>query len=93
VGTDARGFAGRDDLAMSTSTQELSIKIDFDGQGGWEVDFEDAHIPCETLDDARRVALLTAARRRPCELLVRDAYHRVIAREHVAAPVQTSSGS
>ena len=38
-------------------------------------------VMCETLDDARRVAYLCAAHARPCELIVRDAYHRVIHHE------------
>jgi len=38
-------------------------------------------IMCETLDDARRVAYLAVAHTRPCELVVRHAYHRVIHRE------------
>ncbi len=78
---------------MSAPTHELSIRVDFDGQGGWEVDLEDARIPCDTLDDARRIASLNAARRRPCELVVRDAYHRVIQHEHVDSAPETSSQS
>ena len=40
-------------------------------------------VTCETLDDARRVAYLCAARRRPCELIVCDAYHRVLHHEFI----------
>jgi hypothetical protein len=36
---------------------------------------------CGTLADARRVAYQCAARRHPCELVVCDAYHRVMQRE------------
>jgi hypothetical protein len=35
-------------------------------------------ITCENLDDARWIAYLYAARRRPCELILQDAYHRVL---------------
>jgi hypothetical protein len=38
-------------------------------------------VTCETFDDARRVAYRRAARARPCELIVHDAYHRVLHRE------------
>lgn len=41
------------------------------------------HVACETLDDARRIGYLWAAHRHPCELVVRDAYHRVIQREFI----------
>ena len=76
---------------MPTPMQEVSIRVDFNGQGGWEVDLDDARITCESLDDARRIAFLKAARRRPCELVVRDAYHRVIEREHIDAVSGASS--
>ena len=32
----------------------------------------------ETLNDARRLAYIDAARILPCELVIRDAYHRVV---------------
>lgn len=35
-------------------------------------------IPCETLEDARRIAYLSVAHGGDCELIVRDAYHRVV---------------
>lgn len=68
---------------MPTPARQLTIRVDFDGHRGWEVELGDARITCETLDDARRIAFLKAARRRPCELVVRDAYHRVIECEHI----------
>jgi hypothetical protein len=36
---------------------------------------------CETLDDARRVASAMVSRDRPCELVVLDAYNRVLQHE------------
>lgn len=47
-------------------------------------------VACETLDDAERVGYQYAARRRPCELIVQDAYHRVVRREVINE--QTTSG-
>lgn len=38
-------------------------------------------VSCETLEDARRIAYLTAARAQRCELIVRDAYNRIIEHE------------
>jgi hypothetical protein len=56
-------------------------------RGTWEVVVPDRRGPlvCKTLDDARRVGRAYAARTRPCELVIRDAYHRVIARDLITA--------
>jgi hypothetical protein len=78
---------------MSSPTHELTIRVDFDGRHGWEVELGDARIACATFDDARRIAFLKAARRRPCQLVVRDAYHRVIERAHIDAAAPASSRS
>jgi hypothetical protein len=61
----------------------ITVRVDRNGRGGWEVAMSDQHEPvtCETLDDARRVAYLCAAHPRPCELIVCDAYHRVLHHE------------
>jgi hypothetical protein len=61
------------------------VWIERDGSGMWEVEVPDRHarVRCETLDDARRVAYLYAARKRACELIVRDAYQRVVYHEHL----------
>ena len=63
---------------MSNSSLPL-IRVDMDGHGHWDVVSSDPkqHVVCASLDDARRVALSRAARRR-CELVVCDAYHRVV---------------
>ena len=37
----------------------------------------------ETLDDAKRVAYLSAAHRHPCELVVQDAHKRVLEHEFI----------
>lgn len=70
---------------------ELSIQVDFDGHGGWEVGIDEARISCRSLSEARRIASLQAADRRPCELVVRDAYHRVITRERIGQMAGSSS--
>ena len=51
--------------------------------GGWEVAVSepDEHVRCGTLEEARRVAYDRAATTGPCEVVVRDAYHRVVQRE------------
>ncbi|MBV8430133.1 MAG: hypothetical protein JO244_03160 [Solirubrobacterales bacterium] len=54
-------------------------------RGDWEVELSDERsaIGVGTLDEARRVAYLSAAHRHPCELIIHDAYHRVLKRESV----------
>lgn len=52
-------------------------------RGRWEIVAPNrrGRISCETLDDARRIAYLSIPRGRDCELIVRDAYHRVLEHE------------
>ena len=66
---------------MSTRT----VRVDLDRRGNWEVMLSDGRdrVACETLADARRVAHRYAAHRHPCEIVVFDAYHRVLQREIV----------
>ncbi len=68
-----------------TSDTSLTVCVDRNQRGGWEVALPDQseRIRCETLDDARRIAYLRGAHRRPCELIIRDAYHRVLDCEHI----------
>ena len=67
----------------------VTVCVDRNDHGDWQVALPDQREPvtCETLDDARRIAYLCAAERRPCELVVRDAYHRVVEHDYlVGAP-------
>jgi hypothetical protein len=36
---------------------------------------------CATIEEAERLAYQCASRTRPCEVIVHDAYHRVVHRE------------
>jgi hypothetical protein len=60
--------------------------------GRWEVALPDRgkRVPCETFDDAKRIGYQYAARSHPCELIVHDAYHRVLRREVVDDEVTDS---
>ena len=60
----------------------VTVRVDRTRLGAWEVAMPDERelVTCETLEDAERVAYLCAARVRPCELIVCDAYHRVLHR-------------
>jgi hypothetical protein len=65
-----------------------TVLVDTNERGAWEIALPDqrARLTCETLDAARREAYRCATERRPCELIVRDAYHRVLSRELVHGP-------
>ena len=67
---------------MPTATSWM-VRVDRDWRGAWEVALPQPceRVRCETLGEARRVARLYAAQRCPCELIVRDAYHRVLQHE------------
>ena len=73
------------DARSGARTNPITVHVDLNRQGCWEVALPDQGelVTLETLDDARRVAYLCAAHRRPCELIVCDAYHRVLYREFI----------
>ena len=60
-----------------------TVRVDISKRGAWEVALSDPgeRVTCETLEEASRVAYRCAADRRPSELIVCDAYHRVVHRE------------
>ena len=62
-----------------------TVRVDISMRGAWEVAVSDPgeRVRCETLEEASRVAYRCAADRRPSELIVCDAYHRVVHRELV----------
>jgi hypothetical protein len=78
-------------MAMN-SQSPATLVIDADGHGAWDLVISTEHVSCATLEDARRLAHRRAADRRPCEVIVRDAYHRVIDRELIESqPHQPST--
>jgi hypothetical protein len=62
------------------------VRVDPGHRGGWDVLLPDGQTctVCDALDEARREARLVAGRRHPCEIVIRDAYHRVIDHQTVA---------
>lgn len=62
---------------------QMTVHVDHSVGGSWAIALSDQREPlvCQTLEEASRVAHRCAADRRPCELVVRDAYHRVIQHE------------
>jgi hypothetical protein len=71
---------------MSVDTS-FTVDVRRRARGGWEVMLPDRRerVSCDTLEDARRVGYQFAARRKPCQLVVHDAYHRVVHRELIAS--------
>jgi hypothetical protein len=64
-----------------------TVSVELNARGAWEVALSDRRerFSCNTLEEASREAHQRAAERRPCELIVRDAYHRVVDRELIEA--------
>ncbi len=62
-----------------------TVRVDLGRAGGWEVALPDQRelVRCRTLDEAQRVAYHCASHEHPCEVVVFDAYHRVLRRELV----------
>ncbi|MBA3749019.1 MAG: hypothetical protein H0W96_16225 [Solirubrobacterales bacterium] len=65
-----------------------TVRVCTDHRGGWEVELpnRETHVSCDTLDEARSLAYLYAAQAHPCDLVVRDAYDRVLEHELVEHP-------
>jgi hypothetical protein len=53
-----------------------TVRVEPNVCGAWEVSVPDqpSGVTCKTVDEARVVARRCAADRRPCELIIRDAY-------------------
>lgn len=70
-----------------------TVRVDLNVRGAWEIMLSDEpeRITCKTLEDSR-FAYRCAADRRPCELIVRDAYYRVSDRELVNVRGEWRSG-
>jgi hypothetical protein len=61
------------------------VRVQHMPHAGWEilVDGRRQPITCETLGEACRVARRAASQLHPCELLVLDAYERVVLHESI----------
>jgi hypothetical protein len=76
-------------------TNPVTVRVELNPRGAWQIATPDERerVTCETLDDARRVAYLRAADRCPCELIVLDAYHRVLGREFIDGHLDSTDTS
>jgi hypothetical protein len=67
--------------------RHLTVRVLLNARGQWEVLRPHCARPlrCTSLDDATREAYAVAARNAPCDLVVHDAYHRIVRSDHVGA--------
>lgn len=79
--------ANRGILEHMTTATLPTVRVDRAQTGVWEIALPDQadRLTCRSLSEARRLARAQAARLRPCELVICDAYHRVAARETLGA--------
>ncbi len=84
------GHQAVEDVPIAT----VMVRVEHDGRGGWQVALPNRdRIKCRTFDQARREAYVSARRAERCELIVHDAYHRVLSRELVNPdPADQDSG-
>ncbi len=74
----------------ASAASGVMVRIEPNRRGGWTVARPAPLVAlrCETLDDAHRLAYLSVADTLPCELIVRDAYHRVLRHELIDARLE-----
>jgi len=72
---------------LSARSVQTTVCVDQCARGRWEVVAPGGARPitCETLEEAERVAYRSLAGTHARELLVRDAYHRVLHHERIRA--------
>jgi hypothetical protein len=72
----------RPDATPRPAEPTALVRVEHSRSGYWEVELPDhkERVACETFDDAQRIGYLCAAHAQPCELIVQDAYHRVVQR-------------
>jgi hypothetical protein len=88
-GAKARGRpreTGAPTMTLETAPKRparVTVYVQHHPRGDWEVlaAGSKGRILCETLEDARRIAYLSVAHSHDCEVIVRDAYNRVLQRE------------
>ena len=74
----------RDDQCIRRRTVEITVRVEMNRRGAWELAVvgERTRVVYATLADARRQARSIAGTR-PSELIVRDAYHRLLEHERL----------
>ncbi len=77
--------ASRDVPARVLAPSTRTVSVDRNRDGSWGITLPAKHDPvsCGTLGDARLAAYRLAAHWHPCEVVVFDAYHRVVHRKSI----------
>jgi len=71
---------------MTAIAQRVEVLHHNTAAGAWEVSIaEGGPVPFETLAEAERIAFRWAMQNRPSELIVHDAYNRVVLRKQYAS--------
>jgi hypothetical protein len=86
----------RHDRAHATPSGTDTVRVVLNRCGDWEVVFpgESELVTCDTLDEAEQLAYDRAASSRdPCEVVVFDAYHRVLRHESIESDEGARSAS
>jgi hypothetical protein len=70
-------------LSHPTLEHSQTVRVLINARGEWEVLVPHRVRPlrCASIQEAERAAYQCATRARPCEVIVHDAYHRVVHRE------------
>jgi hypothetical protein len=68
-------------------SRRLTVRVLLNARGEWEVVSPHSLRPqrFHTLDEAKRAAYSLASREDRCDVVVHDAYHRVVHTEHVGS--------
>ena len=68
---------------QGVSVHPLTVRVLRGARGQWEVVLPDRgrRLMCRDLEEAQQFAYVVAERSRPCEVVVHDAYHRVVRRD------------
>jgi hypothetical protein len=72
-------------LAELSQLSARTVRVDLNRHGAWEITLPVQLDPinCESLYEARRAAYRFAAHWHPCEVVMCDAYHRVVHRQFI----------
>lgn len=82
------------DPPQGKSVRPITVRVLLNARAQWEVLLPNRRRPlrCRDLDEAERVAYVFAEGSRPCEVLVHDAYHRVVRRDLINGHAATAGG-
>ena len=74
----------KSDSGVGARVVEITVRVAMNGRGAWELTVanEPTRIVCQTLADATRKARSIAGMR-PAELIIHDAYHRLVGHERL----------